>query len=336
MGNYHDLESEYPNYYWLHESIHQVKFLRTHGEEKSLESKEYPPICDYEGSNYQTAFWDTGTRAYEDAVEAVALKRLLPSKGDLLLEIGAGAGRNTPRYKAYKKIVLMDYSLSQIQQAQDRLGRSERLIYVAADVYNLPFVDGLFDGATMIRVLHHLIEPLKALTQVRRVLQTGGVFILEFANKRNLKAIARYIIRKQDWNPFSLEPIEFAHLNFDFHPDAVRQWLFESSFELQKQLTVSHFRINWLKKYIPTRLLVLMDSIIQLTGDWWQLTPSIFTKSKAVGSIIRPSTASEFLFRCPSCAHHLPSGTKDPLICEGCGTRWPILDGIYDFRLKEK
>ncbi|RME06394.1 MAG: hypothetical protein D6803_06565, partial [Anaerolineae bacterium] len=80
-------------------------------------SDNHPPICDYEGSDYQTRFWEQGGREYEDRAEAVALRRLLPASGELLLEVGAGAGRNTPRYKGYKRIVLMDYSLTQIQQA---------------------------------------------------------------------------------------------------------------------------------------------------------------------------------------------------------------------------
>ena len=46
-----------------------------------------------------------------------------------MLEIGAGAGRNTPRYQAYERVVLMDYSLTQMQQAQTRLGR-ERALYI--------------------------------------------------------------------------------------------------------------------------------------------------------------------------------------------------------------
>ena len=37
-----------------------------------------PPVCDYEGSQYQQTFWDTGTRAYEDQSEARALRALLP------------------------------------------------------------------------------------------------------------------------------------------------------------------------------------------------------------------------------------------------------------------
>jgi hypothetical protein len=76
--------------------------------------KDRPPVCDYEGSDYQTRFWENADRVYEDRVEAVALRRLLPAEGNLLLEVGAGAGRNTPRYSGFQRIVLLDYSYSQL------------------------------------------------------------------------------------------------------------------------------------------------------------------------------------------------------------------------------
>ena len=40
-----------------------------------------PPICDYEGSNYRTEFWEGKGRNYEDQVERIALRRLLPKHG---------------------------------------------------------------------------------------------------------------------------------------------------------------------------------------------------------------------------------------------------------------
>src|SRR5512140_2897697 len=154
------------------------------------------PICNYEGSDYQDSFWERGGRAYEDAAEAVALHRLLPPGGKRLLELGAGAGRNTARYQGFQEIVLLDYSRTQLQQARKRLGDTgpdgAQLRYVAADIYSLPFVSGLFDVATMIRTLHHMIEPRRALSQVRLVLQLNAVFILEYANKQNLKSVLRY------------------------------------------------------------------------------------------------------------------------------------------------
>jgi len=293
---------------------------------------DHPPIIDYEGSDYQTSFWEQGGRTYEDQVEAVALRRLLPANGKLMLEIGAGAGRNTPRYQGYDRIILMDYSLTQLQQAQARLGCKKQFIYVAANVYRLPFVDGLFDGATMIRVIHHITEPMLALNQIRRVMHSGGIFILEFANKQNLKAILRYAMGRQEWSPFTMEPVEFASLNFDFHPKAIRDWLTKASFDIQRQLTVSHFRLGMLKRLVPTKFLVALDSVAQLTGNWWQLTPSVFIKSRATGDGPNLPPARGAFFICPVCQQELPDETQDALKCTGCEKVWPIKDGIFDFR----
>lgn len=290
----------------------------------------HPPVCNYDGSDYQQSFWEQGGREYEDQVEAVALRRLLPKSGDLLLEVGAGAGRNTPRYQGFERVVLLDYSLTQLQQAQARLGRAERYTYVAADVYRLPFAVGLFEAATMIRVLHHMADAPAALRQVRQTLQPGAAFILEYANKQNLKAILRYFLRRQSWSPFSHEPVEFAALNFDFHPQAVREWLAQAGFALQRTLTVSHFRMSLVKRLAPTRLLVWLDALAQHTGNLWQLTPSVFTLSKAVGDT--PSTPAGAFFRCPACGSlDLPT-RDDALVCASCQRRWAVRDGIYDFR----
>jgi ubiquinone/menaquinone biosynthesis C-methylase UbiE len=289
-----------------------------------------PPVCDYTDSDYQTSFWERGGREYEDRCEAIALKRLLPKDGKLMLELGAGAGRNTPRYAGFERVVLLDYSRTQLEQAQARLGRSDRYIYVAADVYRLPFVDGLFDAATMIRTLHHMADAPAALGQVRSALQPGAAFILEFANKLNLKAILRYALHRQAWSPFTPEPVEFAALNFDFHPRTVRGWLAAAGFEVQKTLTVSHFRLGLLKRIVPARLLAGIDSLFQWTGGLFQVTPSVFVRAQAVGQI--GNLPNNGFFKCPACSHTPLDASPDRLTCPACGRVWPIRDGIYDFR----
>ncbi|HEX7541181.1 MAG TPA: class I SAM-dependent methyltransferase [Anaerolineales bacterium] len=292
-----------------------------------------PPVCDYEGSDYQTRFWDTGGRDYEDRCEAIALKRLLPQSGKLILELGAGAGRNTPRYQGFERVVLLDYSRTQLKQAQERLGTSERYIYVAADIYRLPFVDGLFDATTMIRTLHHMADAPAALRQVRNVLQPGATFILEYANKRNLKAILRFALRLQTWSPFALEPVEFAPLNFDFHPKAMHSWLEDAGFRTERILAVSHFRIGLLKRIVPPGLLAGFDSVFQWTGALWQFTPSVFIKSRLeagrTGSI--PADPKAF-FKCPECGHAPLTGAEQQISCPACKRQWDISNGIYDFR----
>jgi len=298
-----------------------------------MDTKNTPPVCDYEGSDYQTSFWDQGGREYEDRTEAIALKRLLPESGRLMLELGSGAGRNTPRYAGYERVVLLDYSTTQLQRAQERLGKSERYIFVAADVYRLPFVDGLFDGATMIRTLHHMADAPKALEQVRNVLSPGGTFILEFASKLNLKAMLRYWLGKQEWSPFTLEPVEFVELNFDFHPKAVYAWLQAISLHIDRTLTVSHFRMDLLKRLVPTGILVTLDSFAQWTGSLWQLSPSVFVRASLGGQ--RSGAISEEVihwFKCPQCGSSPLKDHSDYLQCSSCGSQWAIRDGIYDFK----
>jgi ubiquinone/menaquinone biosynthesis C-methylase UbiE len=299
-----------------------------------MPDEKRPPVCDYEGSDYQTRFWKKGGREYEDLCEAIAIKRLLPKQGKLLLELGAGAGRNTRRYSGFEHVILLDYSRTQLKQAQELLGDSDRYTYVAADIYRLPFVDGLFDAATMIRVLHHMADAPAALRQVRNVMRPGGKFILEFANKRNIKSILRYALHLQTWSPFAPESVEFTTLNFDFHPRSVHDWLTNLGFRIEKTLTVSHFRINLLKRIIPPGLLVGLDSIFQWTGMVAQYTPSVFLLARVAGENPLPRDKYDFSasFKCPECGHAPLVIADQQILCSDCKRTWNITGGIYDFR----
>jgi SAM-dependent methyltransferase len=289
-----------------------------------------PAICDYEGSGYCTDFWKGQGREYEDLVERIALRRLLPPRGQRLLEIGAGFGRLTELYTGFEHVVLLDYSKSQLRQAQEHLGCVERYTYVAADFYNPPFVNSLFDGATMIRTIHHAQDVPLVIQQIRRVLAPAGTFILEFANKRHLKAILRYWLRRQTWNPFDPEPVEFVELNFDFHPKWMAARLQAADFTIERRLTVSHFRVSLLKRFVPARLLAAADGLVQWTGEWWQLSPSVFLRARQGKS--GPPPPADGFFRCPHCGGMNWQRSEAALVCKTCGAHWAIDDGIYDFK----
>ena len=190
------------------------------------------PICNYEGSAYRTEFWGQG-RDYEDAVERVALRHLLPPMGHRLIDIGGGYGRLFPLYSGYDEVVLFDYALSQLQQGRELWGEGgseekPHYTYVAGDFYSFPFAPGLFDTVVMVRTLHHAADAPAVLQGVSRIVAPAGAFVLEFANKRNLKAILRFLVRRQEWSPFDREPVEFVELNFDFHPAWIREQLHDA------------------------------------------------------------------------------------------------------------
>jgi SAM-dependent methyltransferase len=203
-------------------------------------------------------------------------------------------------------------------------------MYVAADFNRFPFVAGLFDTVTMVRVIHHAPDAPRVLNGIREIIAPDGAFILEFANKRNLKAIGRWLLKKQPWNPFDRAPYEFAELNFDFHPHWMQTQLRRAGFVIQSQRSVSHFRLGVLKRYVRAGWLAKLDGLVQPTGRWWQLAPSIFVASRApkTGST---AEASAF-FRCPVCRGARLVEQPNALICQTCHRAWPIHDGLYDFK----
>lgn len=289
-----------------------------------------PPVCSYEGSDYQARFWDGANRRYEDAVETVAIDRLFNQGGRLLLELGAGAGRLTRRYQNWDRIVLLDYSRTQLLQARERLGDSDNFVYVAADIYKLPFVSGLFDGATMIRTLHHMADAPFTLKSIRRVMAEDSLFLLEFANKRNVKSILRWLMQRQSWNPFSPEQVEFVELNYNFHPRTIVRTLEESGFKYENSLGVSFFRADWFKNHVEHDRLVKWDASLQDNKLFKGYTPSIFTLNRSVGASEKPAPGS--FFACPVCSHPLPE-VKQTQICPGCSHEWQYDQGIYEFRI---
>ena len=305
-----------------------------------------PPIIDYEGSDYRTSFWGNRGREYEDGVERIAMRRLLPPRGKRLLEIGTGFGRLVDLYQGYEHIVLLDYGKSMLRQAQERLGRAPRYTYVAADLYHIPVRDDQMDAVCMVRVMHHVADVPVALRQIGRVLHTGGVLVLEFASKRNLKSILRYAVGRQSWSPYDPAPVEFRPLHYDFHPAWMRRQIETQGLAVEQVRTVSHFRVPLLKRIVPTSLLVAADSAVQWTGRLWALTPSVFVRARRVpasepgtGVPARVTSGNSdqgpdptVLFQCPACGQRTWESLPAALRCTSCGSHWGIDDGIYDFR----
>ena len=316
-----------------------------------------PPVCDYEGSDYRTRFWENENRDYEDLAERIAMRGLLPApqigapqigagKRTRLLEIGTGFGRLVDLYRDYDHVVLLDYSKSLLHEARQRWGDVDpetgtHYTYAAADVYRLPLRDRVVDTTCMVRVMHHMADVPGALRQIRRVIRPGGAFVLEYASKLHAKSVARRLLGRQDWSPYDLEPVEFVELNFDFHPRWMRARLAEAGFSIQRTRAVSTLRVPLLKRIVPAPLLAAADGALQWTGQCFPFAPSVFVRAvadaKAGESNPEPSAAEldpdpTSIFCCPACRNENLRPADAGLHCPACDARWPIQDGIYVFK----
>jgi len=304
-----------------------------------------PPVIDYEGSPYRTAFWEGQGRDYEDAAERLALRRLVPPRGGRIAEIGAGFGRLADLYLGYDQIVLFDYSRTLLQDAVARWGRDPRFVFVAGNIYQLSLAKASLDTLVMVRVMHHLADVPRALQQIRRVLKPSGRAVLEYANKRNVKSLARWYLGRQAWSPHDEKPHEFVELNFDFHPAWMDQQLTGAGLRVEEQFAVSHFRTPLLKRRISAATLAKVDSWLFGPGGHYPLAPSVFVKvgsepdtngsGQASPALPSPSAGTwSDLFRCPACEEEqtLKQEHETELICQRCSTHYFKREGIWDFK----
>ncbi|MBK8046428.1 MAG: class I SAM-dependent methyltransferase [Anaerolineales bacterium] len=296
------------------------------------------PVIDYEGSQYRADFWLGQGREYEDAAERLALQRLMPAHGGRIAEIGAGFGRLAAHYAGYDQVVLFDYSRTLLQDAARDWGHDPRFVFVAGNIYDLPLATGTLDTLMMVRVMHHLADVPAALRQLRRTLHRHSVAVLEYANKRNLKALMRWGARRQTWSPFDPAPVEFVELNFDFHPGWMEDQLSAAGISIRQQYAVSHFRLPWLKQRVSAARLAEMDSWLFAPGGVYPFAPSVFVQVAAPGAGPRPefSTAPGAIatwLRCPQCQQEgLEQIRDDRMQCPQCGQKYRRYDGVWDLK----
>jgi ubiquinone/menaquinone biosynthesis C-methylase UbiE len=87
------------------------------------------------------------------------------------LDLGSGTGRNLPLVPAGAPVVGLDPAWDALQRARRR-APSVPLVQARAEA--LPFRDGAFVTVVSGLVLCSVTDPLRALDEVRRVLQPGG------------------------------------------------------------------------------------------------------------------------------------------------------------------
>ncbi len=109
------------------------------------------------------------------------INRYLAQGGRLLLDAGSGPIQY-PEYltysQTYSRRVCLDISIVALREARQRIG--EHGVFVVADVANLPFKAGAFDGIVSLHTLHHLPleDQVNAYHDLYRVLAPGRVMVI--------------------------------------------------------------------------------------------------------------------------------------------------------------
>ncbi len=96
-------------------------------------------------------------------------------KDKLVLDVGCGVGRFMDvALQQDAQVIGIDLSFS-IDVARENFKDCKRAHFIQADIFNLPFKEGIFDFIYSIGVLHHTPDPKKAFSLLPRLLKKGGV-----------------------------------------------------------------------------------------------------------------------------------------------------------------
>jgi ubiquinone/menaquinone biosynthesis C-methylase UbiE len=232
----------------------------------------------YDDLAYRDVFWKD--RHYEDIADRLAIRALLPRTGGRMADIGAGYGRLAGEYLGYREIVLLDPSGAHVAAAAEQYRNTPKITVVQGDAYHLPFEDGSVDALVCVRVMHHLEDPLAVFREFARVIRPDGMLVLEFANKRHLKAIARWALRRQSWSPWSPEPFAYQPLHFDRHPAEVCRQLRQAGFRVERRLAASLFRFPLLSRRVRPGLLAAVERPLQRLLGPLTPGPSVFVRAR--------------------------------------------------------
>ncbi len=131
----------------------------------------------YSHGHHESVVRSHALRTAEDSA-AYLVPHLIPRRS--LLDVGSGPGTITADFAqlvAPGQVTGVDREAEVVDHATELAASRglDNLFFRTGDIYNLEYDDGTFDIVHAHQILHHLTDPVAALTEMRRVAKEGGI-----------------------------------------------------------------------------------------------------------------------------------------------------------------
>lgn len=163
--------------------------------------------------------------------------------GMKVLELGCGTGSMWLEHKDImtrcSQIILSDLSAGMVETAKENVGVVQNVTYEVIDIQNIPYDDNYFDIVIANYMLYHVPDINTAISEVARVLKSGGYF---YAGTTGEKGLMETIVKI---------------LDMDF--------VYENIFSLENgmQKIAPYFRTVEIKRYIDSLEVTDIDDLLE-------------------------------------------------------------------------
>lgn len=276
-----------------------------------------------------------------DLLEKSILSHFLSSvDARRILEVGPGNGRLTGIVRRFtQEYVATDINKSFLEEVREKFSRTNSL-YVASNLYHLPFADNAFSSVVMVRVFNFMSRPLSVLEEMSRVIGPGGYLIISISPKPSLATLIddlKYRSYPDIPGDAKRDSITFSNLDIaPVHPASYPTFAFKRSFIRKLFEKVGFNEIARISsgledysvlRFVPVRGLFNIGIIFRIVPVF-PTTFFLLQKNNNAKDLLR--TFNDVL-QCPSCRSKLKisSGT-DEIVCGKCGFAGSLKDGITD------
>lgn len=166
------------------------------------------------------------------------IKFISPKPSDIFIDLGTGSGKVAEAIcKKSRTVIGLDYSMDMLERASRQIKLP--VIWIQGDANFLPFPQNSIDKISARMILHHLVNPFKAVSECIRVLRPGGeIFVCE-GIAPNENSFKNWVKMNQ-----ILEPSKKS-----FSPEILERLLLDAGFINVKSKIVTTLQLstkNWL------------------------------------------------------------------------------------------
>ena len=169
------------------------------------------------------AEWDAVRTSMFGARADLSAALALLDPAMIIGDLGCGTGSLVASLAPHVAHVhAIDASAEMLSAARARLAGARNVTITESPLEALPLADASLDAAIMLLVLHHVAQPVRVLSEARRVLRPGGRLLVA-----DMRSHTHDEYRQQ-----------MGHVWLGFDEESIRQWGMEAGFRNHRYVTL--------------------------------------------------------------------------------------------------